>query len=118
MTALHSTTQARLVTEKNIVARHALLSFFALAIAITWLLAMHAILFALFHVWPPWLAVARAVALIPFTLIVQQNGTFTSPSLCTSLSMHWISRRGLCFFSDRSSAMISTKDSPPLASPL
>jgi membrane protease YdiL (CAAX protease family) len=25
----------------------------------------------LFHVWTPWLAVARTVALIPFTLIVQ-----------------------------------------------
>jgi len=36
-----------------------------------WAAPIHAALFALFHVWTPWLAVARAVGLIPFTLIVQ-----------------------------------------------
>lgn len=36
-----------------------------------WAAPIHAILFALFHVWTPWLVVARVVALIPFTLIVQ-----------------------------------------------
>ena len=34
---------------------------------------IHAILFALFHVWSPWLVVARIVGLIPFTLIVQRK---------------------------------------------
>jgi len=38
-----------------------------------WAAPIHATLFALFHVWTPWLAVARAVGLIPFTLIVQQK---------------------------------------------
>jgi membrane protease YdiL (CAAX protease family) len=38
-----------------------------------WAAPIHAILFALFHVWTPWLVVARAVALIPFTLIVQRK---------------------------------------------
>jgi membrane protease YdiL (CAAX protease family) len=39
----------------------------------SWAAPIHAILFALFHVWTPWLVVARAVALIPFTLIVQRK---------------------------------------------
>jgi membrane protease YdiL (CAAX protease family) len=38
-----------------------------------WAAPIHAILFALFHVWTPWLVVARTVALIPFTLIVQRK---------------------------------------------
>jgi membrane protease YdiL (CAAX protease family) len=38
-----------------------------------WAAPIHTILFALFHVWTPWLAVARMVALIPFTLIVQRK---------------------------------------------
>ncbi len=38
-----------------------------------WAAPIHAILFALFHVWTPWLAVARVVGLIPFTLIVQRK---------------------------------------------
>jgi membrane protease YdiL (CAAX protease family) len=38
-----------------------------------WAAPIHAILFALFHVWTPWLFVARTVALIPFTLIVQRK---------------------------------------------
>ena len=38
-----------------------------------WAAPIHATLFALFHVWTPWLAVARAVGLIPFTLIVQRK---------------------------------------------
>lgn len=38
-----------------------------------WAAPIHAILFALFHVWTPWLVVARAVGLTPFTLIVQRK---------------------------------------------
>jgi membrane protease YdiL (CAAX protease family) len=38
-----------------------------------WAAPIHAFLFALFHVWTPWLVVARTVALIPFTLIVQRT---------------------------------------------
>ena len=38
-----------------------------------WAAPIHAILFALFHVWTPWLVVARVVGLIPFTLIVQRK---------------------------------------------
>ena len=38
-----------------------------------WAAPIHAILFALFHVWTPWLVVARAVGLIPFTMIVQRK---------------------------------------------
>lgn len=38
-----------------------------------WAAPIHAILFALFHVWTPWLVVARAVGLIPFTVIVQRK---------------------------------------------
>jgi uncharacterized protein len=38
-----------------------------------WAAPIHAFLFALFHVWTPWLVVARTVALIPFTLIVQRK---------------------------------------------
>jgi membrane protease YdiL (CAAX protease family) len=38
-----------------------------------WAAPIHAILFALFHVWTPWLVIARAAALIPFTLIVQRK---------------------------------------------
>ena len=38
-----------------------------------WAAPLHAILFALFHVWTPWLVVARTVGLIPFTLIVQRK---------------------------------------------
>lgn len=38
-----------------------------------WAAPIHAILFALFHVWTPWLVIARAVGLIPFTLIIQRK---------------------------------------------
>lgn len=38
-----------------------------------WAAPIHAILFALFHVWTPWLAVARAIALIPFAYVIQRK---------------------------------------------
>src|SRR5512134_1490723 len=47
MTAVNSTTRARLVTEKNVLARHPLLSFFTLAIVITWLLAVPSLFFGM-----------------------------------------------------------------------
>jgi membrane protease YdiL (CAAX protease family) len=47
MTALHETSKARSVIEANFVARHPLLSFFTLAIVITWLLALPSLLFEL-----------------------------------------------------------------------
>jgi membrane protease YdiL (CAAX protease family) len=47
MTAVNSTTRARLVTEKNIVARYPLLSFFTLTILITWLLVLPSLFFGM-----------------------------------------------------------------------
>jgi membrane protease YdiL (CAAX protease family) len=47
MSALHSTTHTRLVSEKNILARHPLLSFFALTIVITWLVAVPSLFFGM-----------------------------------------------------------------------
>ena len=47
MTAVNTRTNGRLVTEKNLLARHPLLSFFTLAILITWLMALPALLFGL-----------------------------------------------------------------------
>lgn len=47
MTVPNSTTRTSLVSEENILARHPLLSFFMLAIVITWLLALPSILLGL-----------------------------------------------------------------------
>jgi membrane protease YdiL (CAAX protease family) len=47
MTALRSTTHTRLVSEKNILARHPLLSFFALTIVITWLVTIPSLFFGM-----------------------------------------------------------------------
>lgn len=50
-----------------------------------WAAPIHAVLFALFHVWTPWLVIARAVGLIPFTLIVQRKR-----NICIAIIMHII----------------------------
>jgi membrane protease YdiL (CAAX protease family) len=50
-----------------------------------WAAPIHAILFALFHVWTPWLVVARAVALVPFTLIIRRKR-----NIYIAISMHII----------------------------
>jgi membrane protease YdiL (CAAX protease family) len=47
MTTLHSTTYIRPISEKNILARHPLFSFFMIAIAITWLMAVPSLLFGM-----------------------------------------------------------------------
>lgn len=47
MTALHSTAHTRLVSDKNILARRPLPSFFAIAIMITWLLVLPSLLFGI-----------------------------------------------------------------------
>jgi uncharacterized protein len=47
MTAVNSTTRARLVTEKNVLAHYPLLSFFTLAIVISWLLAVPSLFFGM-----------------------------------------------------------------------
>jgi membrane protease YdiL (CAAX protease family) len=47
MTVLNSTTRVRLASEKNMIARHPLLSFFAITIAITWLIAVPALFFGM-----------------------------------------------------------------------
>jgi membrane protease YdiL (CAAX protease family) len=38
-----------------------------------WAVPMHSILFALFHVWSPWMAVARAVGLMPLVFVAQKK---------------------------------------------
>ena len=47
MTTTHTTSQRRAITETNFVARHPLFSFFTLAIVLTWLFALPALLFEL-----------------------------------------------------------------------
>jgi uncharacterized protein len=38
-----------------------------------WAVPIHTTLFALFHVWTPWMAVARAIGVIPFAFVVQRK---------------------------------------------
>ncbi len=38
-----------------------------------WAVPIHTTLFGLFHVWTPWLVVARAIGIIPFAYIVQRK---------------------------------------------
>jgi uncharacterized protein len=38
-----------------------------------WAVPIHTTLFGLFHVWTPWMAVARAIGIIPFAYIVQRK---------------------------------------------
>lgn len=38
-----------------------------------WAVPLHTILFALFHFWTPWMVVARAIGLIPFTYVAQRK---------------------------------------------
>ena len=38
-----------------------------------WAIPIHTTLFGLFHVWTPWMAVARAIGAIPFAYIVQRK---------------------------------------------
>jgi uncharacterized protein len=38
-----------------------------------WAVTIHTTLFGLFHVWTPWMAVARAIGIIPFAYIVQRK---------------------------------------------
>jgi membrane protease YdiL (CAAX protease family) len=38
-----------------------------------WAVPIHTALFALFHVWTPWMAVARAIGAIPFALVVRRK---------------------------------------------
>lgn len=38
-----------------------------------WAVPIHTTLFGLFHVWSPWLVVARAIGIIPFAYVVQRK---------------------------------------------
>ena len=38
-----------------------------------WAVPIHTTLFGLFHVWTPWMAVARAIGAIPFAFVVQRK---------------------------------------------
>ena len=38
-----------------------------------WAIPIHTTLFGLFHVWTPWMVVARAIGIIPFAYIVQRK---------------------------------------------
>lgn len=38
-----------------------------------WAVPIHTTIFALFHVWTPWMAVARAIGAIPFAFVVQRK---------------------------------------------
>jgi uncharacterized protein len=38
-----------------------------------WAVPIHTILFGLFHVWTPWMTVARAIGIIPFAYVVQRK---------------------------------------------
>ena len=38
-----------------------------------WAVPIHSVLFAFFHVWTPWMAVARAIGLLPFIYVAQKK---------------------------------------------
>lgn len=38
-----------------------------------WAVPIHSVLFALFHVWTPWMVVARAIGLLPFIYVAQKK---------------------------------------------
>jgi hypothetical protein len=38
-----------------------------------WAVPLHSLLFALFHVWTPWMVVARAVGLLPLIYVAQKK---------------------------------------------
>jgi hypothetical protein len=38
-----------------------------------WAVPIHTVLFALFHVWTPWMVVARAIGLLPFAYVAQKK---------------------------------------------
>jgi membrane protease YdiL (CAAX protease family) len=38
-----------------------------------WAVPIHTTLFGLFHVWTPWMVIARALGIIPFAYVVQRK---------------------------------------------